>query len=415
MAITVIVMMVASALILTIVSTSEAALRSSRRSGDSANALQLADAGLNDAVRAVGATAQTSLNSGPVSLNGAGSYQYTATLDTFASVWHLTSTGTDPRGVKRQVAADAVAESLFGNAFFVQSNLSVPSGGTLDSFADGTSKANMCTKHGTVGTDSGANLTFGTNGSVNCEDWAYGNGFNSPVDGCISYADSNPAMPPTGSGQCPPNNTRTVTPAFTPPQVVGPGGTATAPIACDGTTPALRALGGGQPYFWTSVALRPGCRIDPSNGPVIIYTSGVVDVGDTNGSSGTVNQPYATAGFCGSSTYTAGLIDVNHNPSSFYCPGWAGNLRIYVLSASNSTVILRNHVQFWGVIDAPSGCLACVGANGNSGTPHSEVWGAISVGTSNPQAQVSIHYDDSLGDLSTGRFTVRNWREERAG
>ena len=414
-ALVMVIMMVASTLTLALVTTSEAGLRASRRAGDSANALQLSDAGLNDAVRAVGTTAQTNLDSGVVGLGAAGSYRYTATLDPSASIWHLQSTGIDPRGVKRTVNADAVAESLFGSALFVQSNLAIPSGGTLDSFTNGLTPANMCTKHGMVGTDSGQNLSFNTHGSVNCQDWAYSNGFNSPVDGCISYADTNPPMPPTGSGQCPSDNTSLRTPAFAPPQVVSPGIAATPPIACSSSTPALAAPADGSAYFWTSIVLRPGCRIDPTNGPVVIYTSGVIDIGDANGNSGQVNAPYAVSGLCGASTYTAGLKDKNNNPSSYYCPGWAGKLRLYMLSGSNNTVILRNHAQFWGIIDAPSACLACVGANGNSGTPHSEVWGAILTATANSQAQVSLHYDDSLADLGTGRYTVRNWREEKNG
>ena len=414
-ALVMIIMLVTSTLTLAVVTASEAGLKSSRRAGDSANALQLADAGLNDAVRVVGTTSQTSLDSGTVSLGSSGSYSYTGTLDPFSTVWHLSSTGVDLHGVKRKVNADAVAESLFGSALFVQSNLSVSSGGTLDSFSNGLTTTNMCTKHGVVGTDAGANLTFNTHGSVNCQNWAYNNSWSSPVDGCISYADSNPATPPTGSGSCPVTNTVLRTPAFIPPQVVSPGTTATAPIACSSSTPALKAPADGSPYFWTSIVLRPGCEVDPSNGPVIIYTSGVIDVGDSNGNSGTVNQPYAAGGMCGPATYTAGLKDVNNNPSSFYCPGWAATLRLYMLSGSNSTVILRNHAQFWGIIDAPSACLACVGANGNSGTPHSEAWGAIITATANSAAQVSIHYDDSLADLSTGRFTVRNWREEKGG
>src|SRR5438093_4473681 len=119
------IMMVASTLTLALVATSEAGLRASRRAGDSANALQLSDAGLNDAVRAVGTTAQTTMDSGVVSLGPAGSYQYTATLDPSATIWHLQSTGIDPRGVKRTVNADAVAESLFGSALFVQSNMGI--------------------------------------------------------------------------------------------------------------------------------------------------------------------------------------------------------------------------------------------------------------------------------------------------
>ena len=129
-ALVMIIMLVTSTLTLAVVTASEAGLKSSRRAGDSANALQLADAGLNDAVRAVGTTSQTSLDSGTVSLGSSGSYSYTGTLDPFSTVWHLSSTGVDLHGVKRKVNADAVAESLFGSALFVQSNLSVSSGGT---------------------------------------------------------------------------------------------------------------------------------------------------------------------------------------------------------------------------------------------------------------------------------------------
>src|SRR3954469_23473433 len=104
-ALVMVIMLVTSTLTLAIVTTSEAGLRSSRRSGDSANALQLADAGLNDAVKAVRASALATIDSGVISLGGAGSYRYTAQRDSLASVWHLTSTGTDPRGVTRKVAA----------------------------------------------------------------------------------------------------------------------------------------------------------------------------------------------------------------------------------------------------------------------------------------------------------------------
>src|SRR4051794_950519 len=107
-ALVMVIMLVTSTLTLAVVTASEAGLRSSRRAGDSANALQLADAGLNDAVRAVARSSQTSLNSGAIGLGSAGSYSYTAAIDPFSTVWHLSSTGTDPRGVKRTVNADAV-------------------------------------------------------------------------------------------------------------------------------------------------------------------------------------------------------------------------------------------------------------------------------------------------------------------
>src|SRR6266496_298809 len=81
--------------------TTQIGLRSARRAGDSANALQLADAGINDAAKAI--TAHTGGFSGGSSLGTAGSYAYTATKD--GAVWRLDATGTDASGVKRRVLA----------------------------------------------------------------------------------------------------------------------------------------------------------------------------------------------------------------------------------------------------------------------------------------------------------------------
>jgi len=109
-------------------------------------------------------------------------------------------------------------------------------------------------------------------------------------------------------------------------------------------------------------------------------------------------------------TYTASK-DYNNNPSGDYCPSWSANLRLFQLSGVSgnaANIYLRNHVQFWGVIDAPSGCTQC----GVSGTPQAELWGAIITHDFNAAAQVTLHYDDSLGRIDTGRFTTTNWREE---
>ncbi len=414
--------MIVTALVVSLLATVTDSMRFSRRSGDSANALQLADAGINDAIQTLPNQVGPTYNSGgcaspcPVSLGSAGSYKYTATVDSSATVWHITSWGTDAHGQIRKVRADASAESLFGNAFFVYSNAALGQG-TLDSFKDGASPQDMCTLHGTLSGDSGGTW-FGTNGigNKNCQDHTYGNGWPFAVDGCNEYSSASPppAAPKTGTGQCPTTTTNVLAPAFNPPQVVGPGGNAVAqPAVCDGNSAhsSLKAQANGQPYFWTTVTLRPPCRVDPSNGPVLIYSPGSIDIGNANGNSGTgtVNQPLLTSAQCSAVTYTPS-IDFNKNPSTDYCPGWSANLRIYQLSGVSgnaANINLRNHVQFWGIIDAPSGCTQC-GANG----PQSEVWGAIITQSFNATAQLNLHFDDSLGRIGTGRYTATNWREE---
>jgi hypothetical protein len=414
--------MVVTVLAVSIIASVTQSLTFSRKSGDSANALQLADAGVNDAIQALPAQVGPTYNSGgcaspcSVSLGGAGSYKYTATVDSAGTVWHITSWGTDAHGQMRKVKADASAESLFGNAFFIYNN-AVLKQGTLDSFTDGSTKQRMCTGHGSLSSDSGGTW-FGTNGggNSNCENYTYGISWPYSVDACNEYSSATPlpAAPTTGSGQCPSSATNVLSPAFTPPQVVAPGGSPAVaqPAVCDGINGhgTLKAQANGQPYFWTSVTLRPPCQVDPSNGPVLIYSAGSIDIGDANGNSAAVNQPLLTSSQCSSVTYTP-TSDATGNPSTDYCPSWSANLRIFQLSGVSgnaANVMLRNHLQVWGIIDAPSGCTQCA----QTGTPHAELWGAIITNSFNANAQLNLHFDDSLGRIGTGRYTATNWREE---
>jgi hypothetical protein len=418
----VLVAMIVTMLAVAILALTTDSLGFSRRSGDSANALQLADAGINDAVQTLPNQVGPVYNSGgcaspcAISLGGAGSYKYIATADPNGNAWHITSWGTDAHGQQRKVRADATAESLFGNAFFVYTGAALKQG-IIDSFTDGSTLARMCTGHGTLSSDAGGTW-FGTNGggNNNCESYTYGTSWPYSVDGCNEYSSATPLPPPptSGSGQCPTTADTVQSPAFTPPQVVAPGGSsATAqPAVCDGNAAhsSLKAQANGLPYYWTSVTLRPPCQVDPSNGPVVIYSAGPIDIGDANGNSASINSPLLTDAQCSGTLYTS-QKDMNGNPSTDYCPGWAANLRIYQLSGLSgnaANITLRNHLQFWGVIDGPSGCTQC----GQSGSPHAEVWGAIITDGFNANAQINLHFDDSLGRVGTGRYTAKNWREE---
>jgi len=155
--------------------------------------------------------------------------------------------------------------------------------------------------------------------------------------------------------------------------------------------------------------LRQGCTVDSSNGRAIIYTPGQVEIGAPQGNSGTVNAPPSNTAICGS-TATSNLKYAWNNPALDYCPGWAANLQIYIISGSGSPgMLFHNHAQFWGVIDAPTTTVLTDG----SGSPHVDVFGSIVANSASPNAQFAFHYDDSLGDLTgTGQYQVANWREE---
>ena len=412
--ITMMVILVVTALVIAILTSAESGLKLARRSGDSANALQLADAGINDALKQIASTSQSTLSASTVSLGTAGSYTFSGTRDAFQNVWHIDSVGIDATGVKRHLKADATTQTLFGNALFTQTTLKMASGSSADSFRDGTTTANMCTQHGIVGTNTPNQFTFNSNGGgqaiANCR----GNTWGYATDGCVSYGDGTQALPPYGSGACPPPpSTSKTSPALQLPQVQAPGGVTkdqnpnnpSTPNTCDST----HAIKGGQIYYWTNVVLRQGCTVDTTSGRAIIYTPGQVEIGDTHGNSGTVNAPPTNTALCGS-TATSILRDAWNNPASDYCPGWAANLQIYIISGSGSPgMLFHNHAQFWGVIDAPTTTVLTDG----SGSPHVDVFGSIVANSASPNAQFAFHYDDSLGDLTgTGQYQVANWREE---
>jgi len=408
------VMMVVTTLVIAILATAQSGLQLARRGGDSANALQLADAGINDGLKQIASTSQNTLSSQTVTLPGkAGSYTFSGSRDCCSSVWHLDSVGIDATGVKRHVKADATTQTLFGNALFTQSTLKMASGSSADSFRDGTTAANMCTLHGIVGTNTPSQFTFNSNGGGQAISNCRGNTYGYATDGCVSYGDGTQALPPYGTGACPPPPSTTKTsPALNLPTVQPPNITKdqnpnnpSSPNTCDST----HAIRGGQIYYWKNVVLRQGCTVDTTLGRAIIYTDGQVEVGDVHGNSGTANAPPTNTALCGNSA-TSILKDAWNNPASDYCPGWAANLQIYIRSNSGSPgVLFHNHAQFWGVIEAPTAPVLTDG----SGSPHVDVWGSIVAQSAAPNAQFAFHYDDSLGDLTgTGEYTIANWREE---
>ena len=378
------VMVVVTILVVALLAITEFGLRGARRAGDSANALQLADAGINDAAKAI--TAHTTNFTGSSSLGTAGSYTYTATKD--GIIWHLDATGTDPTGAKRRVLADAVDQPIFGNAFFAQAGATIK--GTADSY---TGPANPCSTSpasGVIGSNSTITFTGGT-GTKNCRGatgWAY------PVDGCTFYGQT--TIPPDdngnnaiGPGACPPAPATTTTPQkFFPPPVTLPSGlTSEGAFICptDGTIPS-------GTHLYTSITLSGGCQV-AGTGPAVIYVTGPVTLGtDTGSCKSVINAP---PGLCGGSF-----------PNTWYQTGWPARLQLNV--AGNGIVSFANHAIFWGTINAPNSLVTA-----SSGTPQVDVFGSVVAGSVTSAAQFAFHFDQSLlQQLTTGQYQVINWREE---
>ncbi len=379
------VMLVVTMLVVAVLATTEIGLRGARRAGDSANALQLADAGINDAAKAI--TAHPGSFTGTNSLGSAGSYSYTATKD--GVVWHLDATGTDTTGAKRRILADAVDQPIYGNAFYAQSSATIK--GTADSY---TGPANTCSTSpalGVVGSNGTITLTGGT-GIKNCRGaagWAY------PVDGCTFYGQT--TIPPDangnnaiGPGACPPAPaTSTTSQKFYPPPVTIPGGlTNEGPFTCptNGTIPS-------GTHLYTSITLSGGCQV-AGTGPAVLYATGPVTLGTDSGNCRSlINAP---PGPCGGAF-----------PSTWYQTGWPARLQLNV--AGDGAVTFANHAIFWGVIDAPNSPVRASGG----GTPQVDVFGSVVAGSAAAAAQFAFHFDQSLlQQLTTGQYQIINWREE---
>lgn len=390
------VMFVATSLIVSMVTMTDFGLRSSRRAGDSANALQVADAGVNDAVRRAASVAGTTF-SDTRSLGSAGSYSFTATKDPTEELWHIDAVGTDATGVRRRIRADAAPESIFANALFGQSAIQLGAGVAVDSYRSGTSSLTTCTGRGYVGTNSAATFSStssgGGGGVTNC-------GGTYRYDGCISYADSTPVPDIPASAQCP-TPVRKVTPKFPLPTITGPTG---APVAQPGgecTSDSSTWIPSGT-HYWTSLKMRDGCRValNAAGDPAEIYVTGGVEVGEVNGQGGSVNAPVGGSGGCPTS---GGGYDVR------YCPGWPAKLQVNVVSGTSGVVCFNaNNTEFWGVIAAPDRSITRCG----SGGAQFEIWGAVLANTVDSHAQFALHYDESLASLTNGRYVTKNWREE---
>jgi hypothetical protein len=382
------VIMIVTVLVVALLVTAELGLRGTRRAGDSANALQLADAGINHATKAISAqTAGTTSFTGGSSLGTSGSYSYTATKD--GAVWRVDSVGTDATGVRRRVVADAVDQPIFGNAFFGLASVSIK--GTADSYSGPTNPCSSDPAYGVVGSNGTITFTGGT-GAKNCRGssgWAYA------ADGCSFNGQS--TIPPgaVGNGACPPAPySYATTQTFNPPPVSVPSGLANeGAFICPtgGTIPS-------GPHLYTSVTLNHNCKVATTGtGQATIYVTGPVTIGVGSGNcNNVINAP---SGACGS--------NFANFPSSWFASGWTSKLQINV--AGNGQVSFANNAIFFGVINAPNSFVTAAGG----GTPQVDLFGSVLANSITSAAQFRFHYDQALKlQLSTGQYQITNWREE---
>lgn len=460
-AILMVIVLVTTGLVMITAATVESGNRTSRRNGDSANALQVADAGINDAISAIqdaGAAAFT--RTGTV---GTGSYTYTATKDpTNDARWLIDVYGTDRTGVRRHLRAVAVGQPLFASPMYINTSFSASAGGQLDSYASGASLLGPtgnfsdggCTDKGIMFFSPKATMQFQSNTGggggtsvTNCNQLRFGaQDWNYAMDGCVVYGGVF-TLPSSawGTGKCPsptdamfPNRTKAIEEVFNPPPVEAPKRRADVQSppqeACteDAADPdkckpkrgtSFTCKGGGDSlkpgwtYYYETITLAAGCKIDMSNSPltagpawvsqnpVTIYA---VNVNVSPGTKGVVNAPPVAdrPSICGASTAAWTYQDINKNPSWYYCSGWVRSLDIRLIDGTTPKVnVTGNNGRFWGTFVGPQ---ATVTLN----SPQMEFWGAMIAGKLDVFAQFTWHYDDDLSKRTTGKYTVSDWREE---
>jgi hypothetical protein len=440
-------------------------LEGSRSSGNSANALQVADAGVNAAVQFIPTLPASIATVSPQSATvGSGTYTYSATKVS-NQLWNVTSIGRDASGRQRLIKAQAVAVPLFGQPIYVKSLTNYFTGSVLESYSD---SSNICTKEGFLTVEDPLSLkwTSSGGGNANCQrsllgnaDWKY------TVDGCrypgleedlddplplkASPFGSNDDL--MGDGRCPPPpDTKRTTPKLDLRAVDYPDsgvGNRLRDYTCDPTEPATAtdssggnytSLTAGTVYVARAFTLRRGCSIQlPVTTPPTPWNpekatkifAGSFIVGSATGSSNEfVNPPQAGFKADASSTacpaYAIAPSGAGHSGgfvgSTAYCKLWPAQLELHVTSsAASSTCTTRGQTgcvwfnkqlaRFWGVVNAPEGNVKIESSN-------FEMFGASVSKAFDSDSQFRWYFDAALlKAIGSGRWGVANWREEPLG
>lgn len=429
-AMAVIVIMIATSLVFGVMAVVEKGLRTSRRAGDSANALQVADAGVNAAVQYIPTVPASTTNIGPIEATvGSGKFVYSA-VKVDNQTWNVTSLGTDKAGLQRRITAQALAEPLFGRPIYIRATGNLQAGSIIDSYQSNTSR---CTGQGVLTMDEPTLMRFTGvgGGNANCQrdlnpSWSYS------MDACEVPSDdadlgnplplSNNESPPkslTGPARCPdPPLYRRVAPKMTPQPVaapkawdfpasgVDPSGRTFVCSPSSGSDPNTDygMLKQGRTYYYSQVRLLDGCNLDDTSAavgsgakPVRIFSPNItLGVSSGGSSSNTVFAPRTP--FCSAAWNSSSI-------TTGYCSRWSSLLQLNLMGSG--TVTFNNKMRyFWGVINAPNGSVAIT-------PPTLVVWGASVSNNLTSSSQFTWHFDEWLRtEIGSGFFGVGNWREE---
>ena len=153
----------------------------------------------------------------------------------------------------------------------------------------------------------------------------------------------------------------------------------------------------------------PGCQVNAVNGPALIYTTGSVNIGIQNGGASSNRNPGMNPPDTSNPLIcpTDAGNDWRGTPRSDYCPGWSSDLQIYMTNGNTNSINFGNSASFWGVVMGQNAQIATA--------PQVEMWGALRVAGMAGSSQLMLHYDEALGSISTGVYSIKDWREEPVG
>jgi hypothetical protein len=291
--------------------------------------------------------------------------------------WQVRSEG-DAADVTRAIEATIGPRQLFGLAAFADLKLELRGGNDADSY-DSVS----------WGTGNGA---VGSNGEIVLRG-------NATVDWVMRYANAT-----YNSGGVVVNGIETFEdPAYLPPlgaEAYADGGVCfgQTPIAYTGQFKLVR----GKTYCFTSASfpagdhrlVAPSESSDPTASPVEIDPDGPTRI--YIAPSG--NLMLGGQGNAGCGNAACVNIDPVDKPA-------ATNLEIYLASGE---VLANNHTKIAAGIYAPSS--NCSGPNAQG-----DVYGSIICRTLDTKGGWAFHYDDRFQDVETEDFAIEGWREEHEG
>ncbi|HEV2889954.1 MAG TPA: hypothetical protein VGX28_06215 [Frankiaceae bacterium] len=340
-------------------------------------ALQVADAGIQDAIFRANNGQPVTGGSGTV---GQGTYTWTATQT--ATGWKVTSFGTE-RTLTRTVEVEVTKAPRFFLAAFGDRGIELKGSNGADSY----NSANGTTRTG--------NGNLGSNDDVNM------NGNSTTVDNVTLYNHTDSANTCTNNGGSGCQHTSIVGPkldlasdenmAFITDQLAACSaayGALPNWRSSTAATPGVLPYNGGIPYCFETVTFDRNTVLSGADAahPVVIYVRGAVSI--EHG------------------------INVNCSGCSPSSTPVASTLQIYSAGSTDTqSISIGNQSTISAAIYAPrASCL------GNPSAAQADIFGALVCGaigriTSGNQGGWSFHFDDALKNIGTGGYQVVRYDE----